>query len=43
MPIFYTAKNLYNEISMVVENKNRKVGQHVTCTILRTIYYFDNK
>lgn len=28
---------------MLVENKMGKLGQHVTCTLLQTIYYFDNK
>jgi hypothetical protein len=37
------AKNLYNEISKVVENKKGKIGQYVTRTLLQTIYYFDYK
>ena len=43
MPIFYIAKNLYNEISMVAENKKGKIGQHVTRTLLQIIFYFDYK
>jgi hypothetical protein len=43
MTIFYVAKNVYNEISMVVENKKGKISQHVPCTLWQTIYYSDFK
>jgi hypothetical protein len=43
MPIFYIAKNLYNETGMMVENKKGKTSQHVARTLLHTIFYFDYK